>query len=215
MWTDSDSILTMVWTQMLTLSTERFTKIQKEAPFDCQKYLVQVTKYQAAQHCKVILDSQCFKLQQSHLAYNNKSKQISLIILESTEICYFCNFWREKQGNESKIYLLSTQEFTLNLRLYHSFEIFCENFQTWIIGKWTTPREQYWAPSGTHFHQFVVPPIIPFRRDCTYGKLAAMGLPDDVEGLGSCEVCTYIYIYIYTKILNIPMIQKVETDMQH
>ncbi|CAA0811223.1 Protein ECERIFERUM 3 [Striga hermonthica] len=96
---------------MLTLSTERFSKIQKEAPVDCQQYLVQVTKYQAGQHCK-----------------------------------------------------------------------------TWIIGKWTTPREQYWAPSGTHFHQFVVPPIIPFRRDCTYGKLAAMRLPDDVEGLGSCEV---------------------------
>ncbi|KAL0464012.1 UNVERIFIED_CONTAM: Very-long-chain aldehyde decarbonylase CER3 [Sesamum latifolium] len=95
---------------MLTLSTERFAKIQKEAPVDCQKYLVQVTKYQAAQHCK-----------------------------------------------------------------------------TWIIGKWLMPREQYWAPSGTHFHQFVVPPIIPFRRDCTYGKLAAMRLPDDVEGLGTCE----------------------------
>ncbi|KAK4488908.1 hypothetical protein RD792_004698 [Penstemon davidsonii] len=95
---------------MLTLATERFIKIQKEAPMECQKYLVQVTKYQAAEHCK-----------------------------------------------------------------------------TWIIGKWTTPREQYFAPSGTHFHQFVVPPVIPFRRDCTYGKLAAMRLPDDVEGLGSCE----------------------------
>lgn len=95
---------------MLTLSKERFLKIQKEAPIDCQNYLVQVTNYQAAKHCK-----------------------------------------------------------------------------TWIIGKWATPREQYWAPSGTHFHQFVVPPVIPFRRDCTYGKLAAMRLPDDVEGLGSCE----------------------------
>lgn len=39
---------------MLTLSTERFRKIQKEAPADCQKYLVQVTKYQAAQNCKVM-----------------------------------------------------------------------------------------------------------------------------------------------------------------
>ncbi|XP_073154632.1 very-long-chain aldehyde decarbonylase CER3-like isoform X4 [Henckelia pumila] len=95
---------------MLTPSTERFIKIQKEAPADCQKYLVQVTKYQAAKNCK-----------------------------------------------------------------------------TWIIGKWATPREQYCAPSGTHFHQFVVPPIIPFRRDCAYGKLAAMKLPDEVEGLGSCE----------------------------
>lgn len=39
--------------QMLTLSTERFQKIQKEAPADCQSYLVQVTKYQAARNCKV------------------------------------------------------------------------------------------------------------------------------------------------------------------
>ncbi|KAL3512011.1 hypothetical protein ACH5RR_024728 [Cinchona calisaya] len=95
---------------MLTQSTERFNKIQKEVPEEFQKFLVQVTKYQAAKRCK-----------------------------------------------------------------------------TWIVGKWSTPREQSWAPSGTHFHQFVVPPIIPFRRDCTYGKLAAMKLPEDVEGLGSCE----------------------------
>lgn len=95
---------------MLTQSNERFAKIQSEAPPDCQQFLVQVTKYQAAKHCK-----------------------------------------------------------------------------TWIIGKWATPREQSWAPSGTHFHQFVVPPVIPFRRDCTYGKLAAMRLPKDVQGLGSCE----------------------------
>ncbi|XVF88072.1 hypothetical protein PTKIN_Ptkin19aG0019800 [Pterospermum kingtungense] len=96
---------------MLTSSTERFQKIQKEAPADCQNYLVQVTKYQPAQNCK-----------------------------------------------------------------------------TWIVGKWITPREQSWAPPGTHFHQFVVPPILAFRRDCTYGDLAAMRLPDDVQGLGSCEV---------------------------
>ncbi|XP_019169492.1 PREDICTED: protein ECERIFERUM 3-like [Ipomoea nil] len=95
---------------MLTQSCERFTKIQSEAPAEYQRFLVRVTKYQAAQHCK-----------------------------------------------------------------------------TWIIGKWSSPREQSWAPSGAHFHQFVVPPIIPFRRDCTYGKLAAMKLPKDVEGLGACE----------------------------
>ncbi|KAB1204154.1 Protein ECERIFERUM 3 [Morella rubra] len=95
---------------MLTLSAERFQKILKEAPADCQSYLVQVSKYQAARNCK-----------------------------------------------------------------------------TWIVGKWITPREQSWAPRGTHFHQFVVPPILAFRRDCTYGDLAAMRLPDDVQGLGCCE----------------------------
>ncbi|THU57185.1 hypothetical protein C4D60_Mb03t00840 [Musa balbisiana] len=99
---------------MLTLSTERFVKIQKEVPADYQHHLVQVTKYQAAQNCK-----------------------------------------------------------------------------TWIVGKWLSLREQRWAPPGTHFHQFVVPPVIGFRRDCTYGNLAAMRLPKDVQGLGSCEVrCT-------------------------
>lgn len=95
---------------MLTLSTERFQNIQQEAPVNCQKNLVQVTKYQAAKNCK-----------------------------------------------------------------------------TWVVGKWITPGQQRWAPSGTHFHQFVVPPIFAFRRDCTYGDLAAMKLPDDVQGLGSCE----------------------------
>ncbi|KAL5225070.1 hypothetical protein ABZP36_011709 [Zizania latifolia] len=95
---------------MLTMSTERFQNIQREAPDEFQQYVVQVTKYQAAKNCK-----------------------------------------------------------------------------TWIVGKWLSPREQLWAPAGTHFHQFVVPPIIGFRRDCTYGKLAAMRLPRDVQGLGSCE----------------------------
>ncbi|CAO2191619.1 unnamed protein product [Urochloa humidicola] len=95
---------------MLTASEERFQKIQDEAPPEAQQYLVRVTKYQSAQHCK-----------------------------------------------------------------------------TWIVGKWLSPREQLWAPAGTHFHQFVVPPILRFRRDCTYGALAAMRLPGDVRGLGVCE----------------------------
>ncbi|XP_031478997.1 very-long-chain aldehyde decarbonylase CER3-like isoform X2 [Nymphaea colorata] len=95
---------------MLTHSTERFQAIQKEAPTECQKFLVQVTKYQVAQNCK-----------------------------------------------------------------------------SWVAGKWLSPKEQAWAPSGTHFHQFVVPPIVEPRKDCTYGKLAAMRLPDDVEGMGYCE----------------------------
>ncbi|VAI32646.1 unnamed protein product [Triticum turgidum subsp. durum] len=95
---------------MMTLSTERFQKIQKEAAEEDQQYLVQVTKFQSAEQCK-----------------------------------------------------------------------------TWIVGKWLSPREQRWASPGTHFHQFVVPPILGFRRDCTYGKLAAMRLPKDARGLGSCE----------------------------
>ncbi|KAF3329631.1 protein ECERIFERUM 3-like protein [Carex littledalei] len=95
---------------MLTQSTERFRDIKKGAPQEFQNYLIQVTKYQAAQNCP-----------------------------------------------------------------------------TWLVGKWLTQREQRWAPRGTHFHQFVVPQVIRFRRDCTYGNSAAMRLPKDVQGLGSCE----------------------------
>ncbi|KAM3338307.1 hypothetical protein P3S68_030393 [Capsicum galapagoense] len=83
---------------MLTSSTERFQKIQKEAPAEYQKYLVQVTKYQTAENCK-------------------------------------------------------------------------------IVGKWIIPREQKFAPADVHFHQFVVPPVLPIRSVCTYGDLAAMRLP--------------------------------------
>jgi hypothetical protein len=35
------------------MSSERFLKIQREAPAEFQQYLVQVTKYQPAQNCKV------------------------------------------------------------------------------------------------------------------------------------------------------------------
>ncbi|PHT92125.1 hypothetical protein T459_00007 [Capsicum annuum] len=91
---------------MLTSSTERFQKIQKGAPAEYQKYLVQVTKYQTAENCK-------------------------------------------------------------------------------IVGKWIIPREQKFAPADVHFHQFVVPPVLPIRSVCTYGDLAAMRLPPRVKGLGS------------------------------
>jgi len=50
---DSKRLIGRPKLQMLTLSAERFQKIQKEAPVDCQSYLVQVTKYQAARNCKV------------------------------------------------------------------------------------------------------------------------------------------------------------------
>ncbi|BBM98496.1 aldehyde decarbonylase [Marchantia polymorpha subsp. ruderalis] len=63
-----------------------------------------------------------------------------------------------------------------------------KNCKTWIMGKWTRSRDQRWAPKGTHFHQFVVPPVASARKDCTYGKLAAMRMPPHVKGLYSCEV---------------------------
>jgi hypothetical protein len=130
--------------QMLTLSSERFLKIQREAPAEFQQYLVQVTKYHAAKTCKVVKPHKCseFAAKCFERRFRNLTK-------------YVC---------------------------VRGFQL-----QTWLVGKWLSPREQRWAPPGTHFHQFVVPPVIEFRRDCTYGKLAAMRLPKDVQGLGSCE----------------------------
>ena len=129
---------------MLTLSSERFLKIQREAPAEFQQYLVQVTKYHAAKTCKV---SNAKNVQSSDRMFQCPA------MVQQPDACAY-------------------------------------GFQTWLVGKWLSPREQRWAPPGTHFHQFVVPPVIEFRRDCTYGKLAAMRLPKDVQGLGSCEVRT-------------------------
>ncbi|GKD26647.1 eceriferum 3-like protein [Tanacetum coccineum] len=51
------------------------------------------------------------------------------------------------------------------------------------FGQMDHTKRARWAPPGTHFHQFVVPPVFELCRDCTYNKLAATKLPDDVEGL--------------------------------
>ncbi|CAN4086509.1 unnamed protein product [Withania somnifera] len=85
--------------------------------------------------------------------------------------------------------LMLTQSSERFMKIQREAPVECQKYlvQTWIIGKWSTPREQSWAPSGTHFYQFVVPPIITFRRDCIYGQLAAMRLPKDVTGVGTCE----------------------------
>lgn len=96
---------------MLTACEERFEAIKKEAPKDCQQYLIRATKYQAGQNCK-----------------------------------------------------------------------------TWIIGKWAGYGAQKLAPPGTHFYQFTLPPILHFRRDCSYSDSANIRLPEKlVRGINSCE----------------------------
>jgi hypothetical protein len=52
---------------MLTLSSERFLKIQREAPAEFQQYLVQVTKYHAAKTCKVVNPTDVHNLQRNVL----------------------------------------------------------------------------------------------------------------------------------------------------
>ena len=61
-------------------------------------------------------------------------------------------------------------------------------FQVWIAGKWLSRREQSFAPPGTHFHQFVVPPVTEYRSDCTYGKISQINLPKDTKNMHSCMV---------------------------
>jgi len=65
------------------------------------------------------------------------------------------------------------------------------------VGKWATPSDQKWAPPQTHFHQFVIPPIIESRLDCTYGKPAGVQLPKDIKGMRSCEVPIFSILPLY------------------
>lgn len=60
--------------------------------------------------------------------------------------------------------------------------------RTWIVGKLMSAADQRHAPAGAHFHQFVVPPVEPARADCSYGELAAMGLPDSARDIKACEL---------------------------
>merc|ERR1712113_616234 len=53
---------------------------------------------------------------------------------------------------------------------------------------WLNKQDQKYAPAGTYFHQFVVPPIQETRNDCSYGTLASMRLPDDFKGMHACEM---------------------------
>jgi len=65
----------------------------------------------------------------------------------------------------------------------------CASVRQWVAGSLLSRKQQSNAPSGAHFHQFVVPPLTPYRRDCTYGTLVSMRLPvNDVRGLRACEM---------------------------
>ncbi|MCO5609607.1 hypothetical protein L7F22_063837 [Adiantum nelumboides] len=63
-----------------------------------------------------------------------------------------------------------------------------QNCKTWIIGKWAGYHAQQRAPPGTHFHQFTLPSIIHFRKDCIYHDSVGIRLPVKlVQGVNSCE----------------------------
>eukprot|EP00526_Cylindrotheca_closterium_P005305 CAMPEP_0113623458 /NCGR_PEP_ID=MMETSP0017_2-20120614/12067_1 /TAXON_ID=2856 /ORGANISM="Cylindrotheca closterium" /LENGTH=620 /DNA_ID=CAMNT_0000533407 /DNA_START=16 /DNA_END=1878 /DNA_ORIENTATION=+ /assembly_acc=CAM_ASM_000147 len=62
------------------------------------------------------------------------------------------------------------------------------NCKDWIVGKFCSEKDQGIAPSGTTFHQFVVPPLQEFRSDCVYTDLPAFALPVDTKYFKTCEM---------------------------
>ena len=58
----------------------------------------------------------------------------------------------------------------------------------WIVGRFCSPKEQSVAPSGTTFHQFVVPPLKEARSDCVYTELPAFAMPGDAKDFKTCEM---------------------------
>ena len=84
------------------------------------------------------------------------------------------------------------------------------NCNTWIAGKWLTEKEQGYAPPGTHFHQFVVPPVEEHRKDCTYGQITQIYLPKDTKNLHFCLVRTTLLVaqYCYAGPCNVPTLSR-------
>ena len=61
--------------------------------------------------------------------------------------------------------------------------------QAWIVGEQIGHEVQGLASKGTHFHQFIVFPIQKWRKDCTYGSIPGLRLPDIAPNINACEVC--------------------------
>lgn len=101
-------------------------------------------------------------------------KKIRVLMLTQSEERF--RSIQEEAPSELQRYLVRVSEYQAG-----------QNCKTWLVGKWLPLSQQRWAPPGTHFHQFVVPPIIGIRKDCSYSKPAAMKLPENVRGLGICE----------------------------
>ncbi|KAL4559843.1 hypothetical protein LXL04_031989 [Taraxacum kok-saghyz] len=133
---------------------------------------------------EVFLTGATSKLGRAIAIYLARRKVRVLMLTQSTE--RFISIRKEVPLENQNLLIQVTKYQSAKLCKVRFIVIFVGS-RTWILGKWATPRDQSWAPRGAHFHQFVVPPVIEFRRDCTYSKLAAMKLPVDVENLGVCE----------------------------
>ena len=73
--------------------------------------------------------------------------------------------------------------------LVHSTEVSDgKDCDCWVVGRFLSAAEQAIAPTGTTFHQFVVPPLDEVRKDCRYTSLPAFTLPKAAQGFKSCEM---------------------------
>lgn len=59
--------------------------------------------------------------------------------------------------------------------------------KVWIVGEQMGSHEQSLAPCGTHFHQFTLFPIRTLRKDCTYGCVPGLTLPENAKTINACE----------------------------
>ncbi|KAH7444183.1 hypothetical protein KP509_02G068700 [Ceratopteris richardii] len=102
-------------------------------------------------------------------------KHVKVLMLTASEERYQAVV--KEASNDCKKYLVRATKYEAG-----------QNTKTWIIGKWAGYHAQQRAPTGTHFHQFTLPPIIHYRRDCTYHDSVGIRLPDKfVQGVNSCE----------------------------
>lgn len=59
--------------------------------------------------------------------------------------------------------------------------------KVWIVGDQIGTHEQRLAPCGTHFHQFTLFPIHTSRKDCSYGCVPCLRLPENARTINACE----------------------------
>lgn len=86
-----------------------------------------------------------------------------------------------------KIYNEANKE--TQARLEHATSIEAgSKIDNWIVGRFCNRKEQAIAPSGTTFHQFVVPPLEETRADCAYTSLPAFRMPKDTKDFKTCEM---------------------------
>eukprot|EP01018_Ginkgo_biloba_P009427 Gb_13363 [translate_table: standard] len=104
---------------------------------------------------------------------------------------YDLHLWRSGETPPGCHVMLGLTQCTLTADLLILFlknnDFIADLTNTWIIGKWAGYTDQKWAPTGTYFHQFTLPKIIEFRKDCTYGDSSALILPDEAQGVNCCE----------------------------